>query len=131
MSGKLDVTFVAREPLVTTLELQCDNVVCLVIVKAAGLRIDIDSVDLDALNGARHDMARSRGQTSTSIDAITKHAIITANPPLNEPVRWLMSPMILGPKYPPILAVQLMNPTAAAAAEPDRNAEGNAQNAGK
>src|ERR1051326_7587581 len=39
--------------------------------------------------------------------------------------------MIFGPKYPPMLAVQLMNPTAAAAAELDKNAEGNAQNAGR
>src|SRR5262245_15011793 len=42
-----------------------------------------------------------------------------------------MSPTILGPKYPPMLAVQLMNPTAAAAAELDKNAEGSAQNAGR
>src|SRR5437660_923777 len=53
------------------------------------------------------------------------------NPPRNEPVRWLNSPMILGPTNPPMLAVQLMNPTAAAAAELVRNAEGNAQNDGR
>src|SRR5580704_6214519 len=73
----------------------------------------------------------SRGHSSTSNDAIVQHAIITKNPPLNEPVRWLRSPMILGPKNPPMLAVQLMNPTAAAAAELARNAEGRAQNDGR
>src|SRR5438045_7224023 len=53
------------------------------------------------------------------------------NPPRNEPVRSLRSPIILGPKNPPMLAVQLMKPTAAAAAELVRNADGNAQNAGR
>ncbi len=42
-----------------------------------------------------------------------------------------MSPIIFGPKKPPMLAVQLMKPMAAAAAEALKNAEGNAQNAGK
>src|ERR1043166_3538901 len=39
--------------------------------------------------------------------------------------------MILGPTNPPMLATQLMNPIAAAAAELVRNAEGNAQNEGR
>src|SRR6202049_3313764 len=74
---------------------------------------------------------RSRGHSSTSNDAIVQHAIMKINPPRNEPVRWLRSPMILGPKNPPMLAVQLMNPTAAAAAELARNALGSAQNDGR
>ena len=74
---------------------------------------------------------RSLGQTSTSSDAIIQHAIMKTNPPRNELMRSLSSPMILGPKKPPMLAVQLMNPTAAAAAELVRNAEGSAQNDGK
>ena len=53
------------------------------------------------------------------------------NPQRNEPVLWLRLPMILGPTKPPILAVQLMNPTAAAAAELVRNDEGSAQNDGR
>ena len=53
------------------------------------------------------------------------------NPPLNEPLCWLKLPMIFGPTNPPMLAVQLMKPTAAAAAELVRNAEGNAQNDGR
>src|SRR5207248_2895886 len=52
-------------------------------------------------------------------------------PPLKEPVRWLSSPIIFGPKNPPILAVQLMNPTAAAAAELVSSELGRAQNDGK
>src|SRR5437016_3281357 len=73
----------------------------------------------------------SRGQSSTSSDAIVQHAIIKTNPPSNEPVRWLNSPMILGPTNPPMLAVQLMKPTAAAAAELERNELGSAQNEGR
>src|SRR5947209_7265011 len=72
-----------------------------------------------------------RGQSSTNSDATIQQAIIKTNPLLNEPVRWLSSPMIFGPTNPPMLAVQLMNPTAAAAAERVRNAEGNAQNDGR
>ena len=53
------------------------------------------------------------------------------NPVLNEPVRWLRLPIIFGPTNPPMLAVQLMNPTAAAAAELVRNAEGKAQKDGR
>src|SRR6266566_8464576 len=74
---------------------------------------------------------RSRGHSSTSSDAIIQHATIKINPPRNEPVRWLRSPMILGPKNPPMLAVQLMKPTAAAAAELVRNEDGSAQNDGR
>lgn len=51
------------------------------------------------------------------------------NPPPNEPVRWLRLPMIMGPMNPPMLAVQLMNPTAAAAAaESTRNEVGGDEN---
>ena len=53
------------------------------------------------------------------------------NPVSNEPVRWLSRPTIVGPKNPPMLAVQLIKPTAAAAAEAVRNAEGIAQNDGR
>src|SRR5437764_15293100 len=43
-------------------------------------------------------VARWRGQINTNTDPITKHAIITANPPVNDPVFWLISPNTLGPK---------------------------------
>jgi len=39
------------------------------------------------------------------------------NPLWKEPVRRRRSPIILGPTNPPMLAVQLMNPTTAAGAE--------------
>src|SRR5436190_21649922 len=71
------------------------------------------------------------GHSKIRSDEITQHAAIKRNPLSNEPVRWISLPTIFGPKNPPMLAVQLMNPTAAAAAELDRNAEGNAQNDGK
>src|SRR3954469_21599079 len=72
-----------------------------------------------------------RGQSRTRTDAIAQQTIIKTKPRENEPVRWLKSPMIFGPKNPPMLAVQLINPTAAAAAELVKNADGNAQNDGK
>src|SRR5262245_53337197 len=53
------------------------------------------------------------------------------NPELKEPLLWLRFPIIFGPTNPPMLAVQLMNPTAAAAAELVRNAEGKTQNDGR
>src|SRR3954466_1406077 len=74
---------------------------------------------------------RSRGQKRTRADAMTKHAIMKRNPLSNAPVCSLRLPKIFGPTNPPMLAVQLINPTAAAAAELLRNAEGNAQNEGR
>jgi hypothetical protein len=56
----------------------------------------------------------SRGHRSTSAEAIVQQAIRKINPLWKEPVRWLTSPIILGPANPPMLAVQLMNPTTAA-----------------
>ena len=81
------MALMTRKPFATAFELQRDDVAWTVIVGATRFRIDIDAVDLNAVNSARHVAARSRGQISTKTDAITKHAIITANPPLNEPVR--------------------------------------------
>jgi hypothetical protein len=60
-----------------------------------------------------------------------QQAIMKTNPVLNEPLLWLRLPMIFGPMYPPMLAVQLMKPTAAAAAELVRNDDGSAQKDGK
>ena len=62
---------------------------------------------------------------------MTQQAIIKINPPRNEPLLWLRLPIILGPTNPPMLAVQLMKPTAAAAAELVRSEEGSAQNDGR
>src|SRR6266436_7415126 len=73
----------------------------------------------------------SRGHSSTTNDAIVKHTIMKINPAVNEPVRSLRLPIIFGPTKPPMLAVQLMKPIAAAAAELVRNAEGKAQNEGR
>src|ERR1700730_3552828 len=67
--------------------------------------------------GTEAPLTFSRGQSSTSSDAMIQHAIMKTNPVLNEPLLWLKLPIIFGPMYPPKLAVQLMKPTAAAAAE--------------
>jgi hypothetical protein len=87
MSGNFIMAPVTREPFAAAFELQRDDVACAVIMRAARLWIDIDAVDLDTVNGARHDTARSRGQISTSTDPTSQHATITTKPVLNEPVR--------------------------------------------
>ena len=76
-------------------------------------------------------LARSLAHIRTRTDAMTKHAIMKMNPLSNEPVRSLRRPIIVGPKNPPMLAVQLIKPTAAAAADAERKELGNAQKDGK
>src|SRR5689334_141465 len=100
-------------------------------MNAPCLRIDVDSANFETVNCSCHADMRSLGQISTSTDPITKQMIISANPVLNEPVRSLKLPNIFGPTNPPMLAVQLMNPTAAAAAALVRNSEGKLKKAGK
>jgi hypothetical protein len=87
MSSELGMAFMAREPFSAASEFDGDDIGFAVIMRAPRFAINVDTVDLDAVNCARHVAARSRGQTSTSTDAITKHTIIKANPPVNEPVR--------------------------------------------
>ena len=58
-------------------------------------------------------------------------AIIITKPLVNDPVRWLRLPNIFGPKNPPMLAVQLIKPIAAAAAALVKISEGRVKNAGK
>lgn len=87
VAGELGMTLVTREPFAAAFELQRDDVVCAVIMRAPRLWIDIDAVDLNAVDNARHDTARSRGQINTSTDPTSQHATITTKPVLNEPVR--------------------------------------------
>ena len=130
MSRKFGVAFMTRKPFSAALELDRDDIALPVIMSASRFLIHLQTGDAGAMNNHIH-LGRSRGQSSTSSDAIVQHAIMKIKPPRKEPVRWLSSPMTLGPKNPPMLAVQLMNPTAAAAADEDRNELGKAQNDGR
>ena len=75
-----------RKPFATALELQRNDVRFAVVMGAARFIVDVDTIDLDAADYARHRAPRSRGQTSTSTDAIMKQAIMTMNPIVNDPV---------------------------------------------
>ncbi len=74
------------KPFPTASEFDRDDVVFEVVMSTARFKIDIDADDFDAVNFPLHDGTRSRGQIKTKTDAITKHAIMKAKPPLNEPV---------------------------------------------
>ena len=87
MLDELSVAEVTGKPFTTALEFQRDDVVRVVIVRAACFRIDIDPVDLDVMNSALHAAFRCRGQIKISADPITQQAIITMKPVWNEPVR--------------------------------------------
>jgi len=78
------VTLIAWKPFAAAGKLDRDDVVRRVIMRAARFKIDIDAVDFDAVD---FHAFRSRGHTSTSNDAMTQHAIMTAKPVLKEPVR--------------------------------------------
>ena len=85
--GKIGVALMTREPFAAAFELQRDDVVWTGVMTAPRFRVDIDAIDLNAVNGARHGTVRSRGQISTSADPTIQHPIMTMNPVLNEPVR--------------------------------------------
>ena len=87
MSGNFIMALVTRKPFAAALELQRDDIGWTVIMRAARFWIDIDTVDLDALNSPHHVAVRSRGQIKTSSEPMIQHAIITVKPVLNEPVR--------------------------------------------
>src|SRR5437868_5439921 len=115
---------VTRKPFATASELQRHNIIRRVIMPTARFRIDLDTVHVDALNGPRHAALFCRGQINTSAAPMIQHAIIIINPLTNEPLCWLRLPKNFGPKNPPMLAVQLINPIAAAAAALVRISEG-------
>ena len=87
MSGHFIMAPVTWKPFAAALELQRDDVVRSVIMRAARFWIDMDAIDLGAVNFASHVDARSRGQISTSAEPTIQHSIITTKPVLNEPVR--------------------------------------------
>jgi len=85
MSGNFRVTLVARKPIAAAFELHRDDVAFAVVMSAARFLIDVHADDLYAVNNPH--VTRSRGQSSTSTDAISKQTAIKTNPPSNEPVR--------------------------------------------
>ena len=86
VSRKFGVTFVTRKPVPTALELDRDDVAFFVIMGAARLIINVHAADACAMNNHVH-LARSRGQSSTRIDAIVQHPIMKIKPLRNEPLR--------------------------------------------
>ena len=130
VSGEFGVALMTRKPISAAPELDRDDIAFFVVMRAPRFLIYLQTGDACPMNDHVH-LARSRGQSSTRTDAIVQHAIMKIKPLRKEPVRWLSSPMILGPKNPPILAVQLINPTAAAAPEEDKNRLGSAQKEGR
>ena len=131
MFRNLVMTEMARKPASAAFEFQRDDVACTVIMRATRFGIDIDATNLKAVDRPSHAATRWRGQSNTSADAMIQETIIITNPLSNEPLCWLRLPMNFGPKNPAMLPVQLINPTAAAAAPLVRNSEGKVKNAGK
>ena len=86
MAGKFGVALMTRKPFSAALELDRDDVAVVVIVRAARLIINVHTADGYAINNHVH-LARSRGQSSTRIDAIVQQAIMKMKPLRNEPVR--------------------------------------------
>ena len=72
-----------RKPFAAALEFDRDDVVRVVVMSAARLRIDFDAMNFDAVN---FHAVRSRGHTSTRSEPMIQHTIIITNPLLNEPV---------------------------------------------
>ena len=87
MLRELFVTEMTWKPFAAAFELQRHDIVRPVIMSAARFWIDIDPVDFNTVDCARHAAVRSRGQTSTSTEPMIQHAIIITKPVLNEPVR--------------------------------------------
>ncbi len=97
VSGQFGVAFETTKPFPTALESDRDDIALVVVMSAARFFVDIYTDDFDAVNRYLQ-LGRSRGHNSTNTDAITQHALITINPPSNEPpLRWLSSPTIFGP----------------------------------
>jgi hypothetical protein len=85
VSGKFDVTFVTRIPIAAAFELDSDDITLAVVMSASRFLIDVHADDLHAVNYSH--VARSRGQSNTSTDAMTRQAAMKTNPASNEPVR--------------------------------------------
>jgi hypothetical protein len=86
VSGEFGVAFMTRKPFSAALESDRDDIPFTVIMSASRFFIYIQTDDACAMNNHFH-LARSRGQSSTRIDAIVQHAAMKRNPVLNEPVR--------------------------------------------
>src|SRR3954447_20862340 len=85
VSGKFGVAFMTRIPIAAALELDRDDITLAVVMSASRFLIDVHADDLHAVNYSH--VARSRGQSNTSTDAMTRQAAMKTNPASNEPVR--------------------------------------------
>ena len=86
VSSQLCVALVTAIPFAAALELNRDDVLLAVVMRATRFKIDIYADDHDAVDFSSHAATRSRGQSSTSPEPIIQHTIIIAKPLLNEPL---------------------------------------------
>jgi hypothetical protein len=82
---KFGVAFVTGKPIAAAFELDRDDVAFAVVMSAARFLIEVHADDLHAVNYSH--VGRSRGQSRTSTDAMTRQAAMKTNPQSNEPVR--------------------------------------------
>src|ERR1043165_2960758 len=85
VSGQLGVALVTGKPIAAAFELDRDDVAFAVVMSASRFLIDVHTDDQRAVNCFH--VARSRGQISTSTDAITRQPAMKTNPQSNELVR--------------------------------------------
>jgi hypothetical protein len=83
--GQFGVAFVTGKPIAAALEPDRDDIAFAVVMSASRLLIDVHADHLHVVNYSH--VARSRGQSSTSTDAITRQPAMKTNPQSNEPVR--------------------------------------------
>ena len=83
--GKFGVAFMTGKPIAAAFELDRDDIAFAAVMNAPRLLIDVYADNIDAVNYSH--VERSRGQSSTRIDAMTRQTAMKTNPESNEPVR--------------------------------------------
>ena len=85
VSGKFGVAFMTGKPIAAAFELDRDDIAFAAVMSAPRLLIDVHADNVDAVNYSH--VERSRGQSSTRTDAMTRQTAMKTNPESNEPVR--------------------------------------------
>src|SRR3954468_6562709 len=78
VSGKFGVAFIARKPIAAAFELDRDDIAFAVVMRASRLLIDLHSDNVDAVNYSH--VERSRGQSRTRMEAMTRQTAMKTNP---------------------------------------------------
>jgi hypothetical protein len=85
VSGQFGVAFMTGKPVAAASEFDRDDISFTVVMSASRFLIDVHADDLHAVNYSH--VARSRGQSNTSTDAMTRQAAMKTKPVSKEPVR--------------------------------------------